>query len=81
MSVRPFYIEASIDGRKTDLAGGTKRKDGRHSIAIHQRDEGCITTPFKIEQYSMINTETGTHHLYTDVYYKGDLIKTHITNY
>ena len=77
--VRPFYINADIEGRKTDLAGGTRRRDGRHSIAIYQRDEGSITTPFKIEQFSI--NEDGVHKLVTEVYYQGELIKEHITNY
>jgi hypothetical protein len=79
MAVRPFYIEANIEGRKTNLAGGTARKDGQHNIAIHQRDRGEITTPFKIEQSSFI--EDGVHKLSTRVYYQGDLIKEHITDY
>lgn len=53
MAVRPFYIEAQIDGRKTDLCGGTKSKDGDHTISLHQRSNGEITTPFKIRQYSI----------------------------
>ena len=44
MAVRPFYIEADIEGRKTPLAGGTARKNGEHHISIHQRDKGEITT-------------------------------------
>lgn len=85
MAVRPFYINADIDGRKTPLAGGTKRADGDHTITIYQRDEGAITTPFKIRQYSTedLNEETGKweKHLHTSVYYLGELIKTHTTNY
>lgn len=79
MAVRPFYIRAKIDGRKTPLAGGTARKDGDHTIEILQRDKGAITTPFKIHQYS---TEIdGVHKLVTNVYFQGELIKTHITDY
>lgn len=85
MAVRPFYINADIDGRKTPLAGGTTRKDGDHTINIYQRDKGEITIPFKVRQYSTedLNEETGKweHHLHTDVYYQGELIKSHITNY
>lgn len=79
MAVRPFYIDANIEGRKTNLAGGTARKDGQHSISIHQRDEGAITTPFRIEQSSFF--EDGVHKLKTAVYYQGSLLKEHITNY
>lgn len=77
--VRPFYIDAYIEGRKTRLAGGTARKDGQHNISIYQRDEGCITEPFKIEQSSFY--EDGVHKLSTKVFYQGSLLKEHITNY
>ena len=79
MAVRPFYINAYIEGRRTNLSGGTARKDGEQTIDIHQRDNGAITTPFKIRQYS---TEVdGVHKLVTNVYYLGELIKSHITDY
>lgn len=79
MAVRPFYIDANIEGRKTNLAGGTARKDGTHYISIHQRDNGDITTPFRIEQSSFI--EDGVHKLVTRVYYLSELLKEHITDY
>ena len=85
MAVRPFYINATIDGRKTDLAGGTRKKDGEMTTTVYQRDKGAITTPFKIRQYSTedLNEETGEweHHLHTDVYYQGEVIKRHVTDY
>lgn len=70
MAVKPFYIDARIEGRKTHLAGGTKRKDGEHTIDIYQRDNGDITTPFKIRQYT--SEIEGVHKLVTDVYYQID---------
>ena len=79
MAVRPFYIDAHIEGRRTNLAGGTARKDGEQTIDIKQRDRGEITTPFKIRQYSA--EVDGVHKLVTDVYYLGELIKSHITDY
>ena len=79
MAVRPFYIEADIEGRKTNLAGGTARKKGEHRIDIYQRDEGAITRPFYIEQYS--TEENGEHLLVTDVYYQGKHIAKHTTKY
>ena len=39
MSVRPFYISADIEGRKTELTGGPRRKDGYMNIEITQREE------------------------------------------
>ena len=79
MSVRPFYIEADIEGRKTTLSGGTRSRKGEHRINIYQRDEGSITRPFYIEQYS--KEEDGVHKLVTDVYHNGKQIAKHITNY
>lgn len=79
MAVRPFYINADIDGRKTPLAGGTARKNGEHHIAVYQRDQGEITIPFKIEQYT--EEQDGVLKCITDVYYQGDLIKKHVTDY
>lgn len=38
MSVRPFYIDADIEGRKTPLAGGPRRADGSMHIKITQRN-------------------------------------------
>lgn len=79
MAVRPFYIDAEIKGRKTRIQGGTARKDGDHTIHIYQRNNGDITEPFLIRQYS---TEVkGVHKLVTDVYYQGEVIKSHITDY
>lgn len=79
MSVYPFYISTDAEGRKTPIAGGTRKKDGDMTTTIYQRDNGAITTPFKIRQYS---TEIdGVHKLVTNVYFQGELIKTHITDY
>lgn len=50
MAVRPFYLDADIEGYKTKLKGGTKRGKGSQTINIYQRDEGDITVPFVINQ-------------------------------
>lgn len=34
MAVRPFYINADIEGRQTYLEGGPRRKDGNMFIDI-----------------------------------------------
>ena len=39
---RNFYIKGSIDGRKTDLSGGSSRKDGGMVLHLTQRNEGSI---------------------------------------
>lgn len=85
MAVYPFYISTQTDGRKTPIAGGTRRKDGDMTTTIYQRDKGEITEPFKIQQYSthdFIEAENKwEHHLHTDVYYQGEVICHHVTDY
>ena len=85
MAVYPFYINTDAEGRKAPIAGGIRKKDGEMTTTVYQREDGVITTPFKIRQYSTedLNEETGEweHHLHTDVYYLGEVIKRHITNY
>lgn len=48
MAVRNFWIDANIDGRETELAGGPRSKDGGMDVVIKQRDCGKITTAVKI---------------------------------
>lgn len=50
--VRNFYIQGSIDGRKTDLSGGSSRKDGGMRLVLTQRNEGCIDKCATIECYA-----------------------------
>lgn len=42
MAVRNFWIEVDIDGRKTPLCGGPRRKDGGMDVSLYQRDEGNV---------------------------------------
>jgi hypothetical protein len=42
MAVRNFYLNASIDGRKTRLTGGPSRKDGGFDLTITQRHAGEV---------------------------------------
>lgn len=79
MAVRPFYLDADIEGYKTKLKGGTKRGKGSQTINIYQRDEGDITVPFVINQFS--EYKDGVHYLVTSVKYKGEEIKRHVTKY
>jgi len=37
--MRNFYLEADIDGRKTNLTGGPSSKDGGFSLDIFMRSE------------------------------------------
>lgn len=49
MSVRNFWVEVVIDGRKTVLSGGPRSKTGGMNIRIYQRDKGTITQPIYID--------------------------------
>ena len=74
--MRPFWLDANVDGRQSNLCGGPRRKDGRMNIDIIQRDNGNSITAFKIECESdgkTCETRVYDHH--------GDLVATHITNY
>ena len=86
MAVRPFYISTKVSGRQTEIAGGPKSKNGYAETTIYQRANGQITTPFKIIQRSIEvldpeNPDKYVQELVTEVYYEGELIKTHATFY
>ena len=42
MAVRNFWIEVTVDGRKTKIATGPRSKDGGMEITIKQRNNGSI---------------------------------------
>ena len=48
MAVRNFWIEGSIDGRNTVLAGGPQSKEGGMTILVKQRENSGITCPIKV---------------------------------
>ena len=79
MAVYPFYVEVNSSTRANKVGVGARSKKGYVETYIYQRDEGEITTPFKIVQRSV--EHEGELKLYTEVYYRGELIKTHTTNY
>lgn len=79
MAVYPFYISTDAEGRRTPIAGGTRNKDGTMHTTMYQRDNGAITTPFKINQYT--EERDGVLKCITRVYYQGELLKEHITDY
>lgn len=53
MAVRNFWVDAHIDGRKTELSGGPVCKDGGMNVVIKQRSEGGIITAFKVCCYEV----------------------------
>lgn len=50
--VRNFYIKGTIDGRKSDLSGGSSRKDGGMVLTLTQRNEGHIEKCATIECFA-----------------------------
>lgn len=49
MATRNFWVEADIDGRKTELAGGPRSKGGGFAMNIYMRNEGDIDRPIEID--------------------------------
>jgi hypothetical protein len=43
MAIRNYWIDANIDGRKTRLTGGPRRKDGGFDLRIKIRNDGGIS--------------------------------------
>lgn len=79
MAVYPFYVEINSSTRKTNTSVNTRDKDGTMVMHIHQRDNGCITNPYKIRQYSV--HRNGKHLLVTDILYLDKVIHSHETEY
>lgn len=48
MATRNFWIDASIDGRQTELSGSPRAKDGGMDVVISQREDGGIKTAVRI---------------------------------
>ena len=46
--VRNFWIELSVDGKKTRVATGPRAKNGGFELAIRMRESGDIVTPVRI---------------------------------
>ena len=84
MAVYPFYVEADSSSRKSLIAGGVRAKNGEMTTAIYQRDNGAITTPYKVYQHSFSEMrDDGKEHLVleTQIIFQGDVIHTHRTDY
>ena len=58
MAIRPFYMNAEIDGRSSSLSGGPKSKSGGQDITISQRDNGSIITAFRVVSFSRMEGKT-----------------------
>ena len=84
MAVYPFYVEADSSSRKSLIAGGVRAKDGYMTTSIYQRENGAITTPYKVYQHSFSEMrDDGKEHLVleTQVIFQGDVIHSHRTDY
>lgn len=79
MAVYPFYIDAVSSTRSSNVGVGTRRKDGTLNTCVYQRENGTITRPYYIEQYT--EERDGVLKCITNVYYLGNIISTHITDY
>ena len=51
MALRNFWIEAAIDGRRTELTGGPVNRHGGLTATIYQRKDGAKETAVKIRCY------------------------------
>lgn len=49
MAVRNFWIDATADGRQTDIAGGPRAKTGGMEGTVYIRDEGAIEKGFSFD--------------------------------
>lgn len=79
--VYPFYIEVDSSTRKSAVGVGTKSKDGSLMTRVYQRDDGNITNPFQIRQYTYQIPDTGKRMCVTQIFFKGECLKQHETPY
>lgn len=80
MAVRPFYMEANVDGRTSQLSGGPKSKGGGMDVTIYQRDNGDISKVFRIKSSSTMRD--GKLILVTSVFdKKGSIVAQEETEY
>lgn len=81
MSVYPFYVEVDSSTRKSTVGVGCKSKQGEMTVEVYQRNEGSITNPYTIRQYTLTNEENGTIRCVTSVSFQGKEIHSHFTDY
>lgn len=53
MALRNFWIDASIDGRRSEISGGPRAKDGGLGVTIYQRDKGSKVTAVCVSCYEV----------------------------
>ena len=64
--MRNFWIEGSIDGRKTKMTGGPRGKNGGFALRIYMRDRGAGVEVLQISAFAdrklhleLIDPQTG----------------------
>lgn len=81
MAVYPFYTEIESSTRSNSIGVGCRAKNGSMTTKIYQRENGEITTPYEVKQFTAENTETGKISLTTRIYFQGMCIHEHTTDY
>ena len=80
--VYPFYVSVDSETRKDYVGVGVRKKIGKITTNIYQRDKGEITSPYTIKQFTLEWSESKkAHKLVTQVIYQGEVIHQHITDY
>lgn len=79
MAIYPFYTTVDSSSRKSLVSVGAKSKDATMETLVMQRDNGESTTPFRI--YQTTYYEGDVLKCVARVYYRGELLKEHITDY
>ncbi len=75
MSLRNFWVESFIDGRKTLLASGPRRKDGEMHTVIKVKEEGnsveavsIVCFPTEQGNRIVVRDETNGERIYDRVF-------------
>lgn len=79
MAVYPFYTKVESSTKRTATGVGARSKDGVLNTHIYVRERGAITNPFTINQYT--EERNGVLYCITKVFYLGQVIKVHETEY
>lgn len=55
MSVRNFWLEAVVDGRKSEIGAGPRAKDGGMVVRVKQRKDGKPTDAVTVHCFADID--------------------------
>lgn len=79
--VYPFYVEVDSSTRSSKVGVGARSKDGTLVTDVYQRDDGNITNPIQIRQYTYQIPDTGKRMCVTQIFFEGECLKQHETPY